>query len=43
MAEVIKGRQTATVDDDVVVFLIGMRFNRILRPRTWLPAFTRHA
>ena len=39
MAEVIKGRQTATVDDDVVVFLIGMRFNRILRPWTWLPAF----
>ena len=39
MVEVIKGRQTATVDDDVVVFLIGMRFNRILRPWTWLPAF----
>ena len=39
MADVIKGRQTATVDDDVVVFLIGMRFNRILRPWTWLPAF----
>lgn len=39
MAEVINGRQTATVDDDVVVFLIGMRFNRILRPWTWLPAF----
>ena len=40
MADVFKGRQTATVDDDVVVFLIGMRFNRILRPWTWLPAFT---
>jgi Domain of unknown function (DUF4188) len=40
MSEVIKGRQTATVDEDVVVFLIGMRFNRILRPWTWLPAFT---
>ena len=39
MAAVIKGRQTATVDDDVVVFLIGMRFNRLLRPWTWLPAF----
>ena len=39
MSAVIKGRQTATVDDDVVVFLIGMRFNRILRPWTWLPAF----
>ena len=39
MADVIKGRQTATIDDDVVVFLIGMRVNRILRPWTWLPAF----
>ena len=39
MPDVIKGRQTATVDEDVVVFLIGMRFNRILRPWTWLPAF----
>ena len=29
MAEVITGRQTATVDDDVVVFLIGMRINRL--------------
>jgi hypothetical protein len=37
MADVIPGRQTATVDDDIVVFLIGMRFNRILRPGTWLP------
>jgi len=39
MTAVINGRQTATVDDEVVVFLIGMRFNRLLRPRTWLPAF----
>ena len=39
MAEVITGRQTATVDDDVVVFLIGMRFNRLRRVRSWLPAF----
>ena len=29
MADVINGRQTATVDDDVVVFIIGMRFNRL--------------
>ena len=39
MADVITGRQTATVDDDVVVFLIGMRFNRLRRVRSWLPAF----
>ena len=38
MAEVITGRQTATVDDDVVVFLIGMRINRLRRVRSWLPA-----
>lgn len=39
MADVIIGRQTATVDDDVVVFLIGMRINRLRRVRSWLPAF----
>ncbi len=39
MSDVITGRQTATVDDDIVVFIIGMRFNRLSRPRTWLPAF----
>lgn len=39
MAEIMTGRQTATVDDDVVVFLIGMRFNRLRRVRSWLPAF----
>ena len=39
MAEVITGRQTATVDEDVVVFLIGMRINRLRRIRSWLPAF----
>jgi len=39
MRDVITGRQTATVDDDLVVFIIGMRFNRLSRPRTWLPAF----
>jgi hypothetical protein len=39
MSDVITGRQTATVDGDIVVFIIGMRFNRLSRPRTWLPAF----
>lgn len=39
MADVINGRRTADLDDEVVVFLIGMRINRLLRPWTWLPAF----
>ena len=39
MADIITGRQTATVDDGVVVFLLGMRINRLHRVRSWLPAF----
>ena len=39
MAEVINGRHTAALDDDVVVFIIGMRINRLRRIRSWLPAF----
>lgn len=39
MAEIITGRQTAALDDDVVVFIIGMRINRVRRFRSWLPAF----
>ena len=39
MGEVINGRQTAALDDDVVVFIIGMRINRLRRVRSWLPAF----
>ena len=39
MAEVINGRRTAALDDDVVVFVIGMRINRLRRLRSWLPAF----
>ena len=39
MGEVITGRQTAALDDDVVVFIIGMRINRLRRVRSWLPAF----
>jgi Domain of unknown function (DUF4188) len=38
MAEVIAGRQTADLDDEVVVFIIGMRINRLRRPSAWLPA-----
>jgi len=39
MAEVINGRHTAALDDDVVVFIIGMRINRLRRIHSWLPAF----
>jgi len=39
MPAVTNGRQTATLDDDIVVFLIGMRINRIRSLRSWLPAF----
>ncbi len=39
MAPVIDKRMTAEVDGDFVVFLIGMRINRFLKPRKWLPVF----
>ena len=39
MGTVINGRQTAALDDDVVIFIIGMRINRLRRLRSWLPAF----
>src|SRR5438445_2257525 len=32
-----RGRYTADIDGDFVVFLIGMRFNKPWRPRQWLP------
>lgn len=37
MAQVDPGRFTADTDDDVVVFLIGMRVNRLHRIDVWLP------
>ncbi|NHC44477.1 DUF4188 domain-containing protein [Motilibacter aurantiacus] len=37
-ATVVPGRMTAATDDDVVVFLIGMRVNRLRAVRSWLPA-----
>lgn len=37
MAKVIKGRFTADLQEPVVVFLIGMRINRLLAVRRWLP------
>ncbi len=35
--EVIKDRMYAQVDGDVVVFLIGMRFNKLWKIHKWLP------
>jgi hypothetical protein len=37
MAEVMRGRYTARIGGDFVVFLIGMRINRPLRVRKWVP------
>jgi hypothetical protein len=34
-----RGRYTAAVDGDFVVFLIGMRINRPWKPHKWLPVF----
>jgi hypothetical protein len=38
MAKVQPGRWSAEVEDGTVVFLIGMRVNRLTRPWRWLPA-----
>jgi hypothetical protein len=40
VARVIDKRVTAEIEGDFVVFLIGMRINRFLRPDKWLPVFT---
>ena len=39
MGEVISRRVTASIEGDFVVFLIGMRINRFLKPWKWLPVF----
>ena len=39
MAKVFKGRFTADVDGDFVVFLIGMRVNKPWDVRDWWPTF----
>ncbi|MEU2722524.1 DUF4188 domain-containing protein [Streptomyces smyrnaeus] len=36
-SKVIEGRRTADADGEVVVFLIGMRINRLRAVRSWLP------
>ena len=37
MALIIKERMTAEVDDDFVVFLIGMRINKLWKIHKWFP------
>ena len=37
MAKVVPGRYTAETDEPFVVFLIGMRVNRLFAFRKWLP------
>lgn len=39
MAKVIPGRYTARMEDDFVVFIIGMRVNKIWAIHKWLPVF----
>ncbi len=36
-SEIVKERMTTSNDDDMVVFLIGMRINRLLKVHKWLP------
>jgi Domain of unknown function (DUF4188) len=38
VAKLIERRVTAEVEGDFVVFLIGMRINRLWKPWKWLPA-----
>ena len=39
MSKVQPGRFTATIEGDFVVFVIGMRFNKLWKPHKWLPVF----
>ncbi len=39
MSKVHKGRFTAEVDGEFVVFLIGIRFNKLWKVHKWLPPF----
>jgi hypothetical protein len=40
MGKVHNGRYTAEIDGDFVVFVIGMRFNRLWKVHQWWPVFT---
>lgn len=37
MAKIIAERVTAQIEDEVIVFLIGMRINRVWKLHKWLP------
>ena len=39
MAKVHQGRYTAGMDGEFVVFIIGMRFNKLWKVHKWLPVF----
>ncbi len=39
MAEIFNGRYTAKTDEPFVVFMIGMRINRLWAVHKWLPVF----
>lgn len=39
MARIIKGRQTAVVEGDFVIFMIGMRVNKPWKVWKWFPVF----
>lgn len=39
MAEVYEGRYTAAVEGDFVVFMIGMRINKLWKLNRWVPVF----
>src|SRR6185312_8253232 len=38
MAKLVKGRVTATIEGDFVIFVIGMRVNKFWKIHKWLPA-----
>lgn len=40
MANIHKGRYSAEIDGEFVVFIIGMRVNRLWAIHKWLPVFT---
>ena len=40
MAQIFKERMTASINKDLVVFLIGMRFNKLWKVHKWLPVVT---
>ena len=37
MSHPVRGRYTAEIEGDFVVFMLGMRINRLLRVRKWFP------